>query len=142
MKGAYEKLKTIENLNYKIKKIETGVQEKPNIAQFILKNDRQKDITIFSISLLPDKQFKDNGNIFIDVFGTTNNTLADIRAGDLDGVTSVEIKVGDEGFNFRRNDSLRFFVWRDGSGADVQITLDVITGEKLLFQGFQKGDRR
>ncbi len=145
---------TIEHINYAVKKIETGVQDKPNVPQFEIKNTRNKDVTIFSISLLPDKQFKSSGNIVINVFGTTNDTLAQIKADDLEDVSTVIIDLGSDGFNFRKNDVLRFFVWRNGAGANVKLTLDVTSGEKIIAEnqfvekvnfggtGIQRGNRR
>ena len=145
---------TIEHINYAVKKIETGVQSKPTVPQFEIKNTRNKDVTIFSISLLPDKQFTSGGNIVINVFGTTNDTLAQIKAGDLEDVATIIIDLGSDGFNFRKNDVLRFFVWRDGAGANVKMTLDVTSGEKINAEnqfvekinfsgtGIQRGNRR
>lgn len=144
----------IENVNYTIKKIVTNIQDKPNEAQLVLKNTRNKDVTIFSISLLVDRKFTTEGNLVINVYGTTNDTLADIRAGDLEDVATVVIDLGSNGFNFRKNDELRFFVWRAGAGSNIKLNVDITTGEKINSEnqlieqfnfrgsGIQRGNRR
>ena len=145
---------TIEHINYVVKKLTTGLQIKPNEPQFELKNTRNKDTTIFSISILPDRQFSTNGNLSINIYGTTNDSLTDIRAGDIEDVSGIVIDLGSDGMNFRKNDVLRFFIWREGAGADVSLTLDITTGEKIIAEnalieqlnfrgkGIQRGNRR
>lgn len=103
----------------------TSASAKPNVANLVITNGRQKDIRIFYITLVPDSAFKTLGNVFIDVEG--HSDILQFSAGTLKRASELVLKMTEEGALFPNNTRIKVFIW--GNGTPIELSVFITIGE-------------
>ena len=100
-----------------------------NQPQYLLKNTSSVIKRIFSISIVPDATFKNEGFLQISLNGVTFFPITNPVAGNFQDVDSITIPIPDTyGLKILPKDELRVFIW-SATGALVNVTLSVFIGE-------------
>lgn len=100
-----------------------------NRPQYFLKNTSSVIKRIFSISIVPDATFKNEGFLEISLNGVTFFPITQPVAGNFQDVDSITIPIPDTyGLKILPKRELKVFIW-SATGALVNVTLSVFIGE-------------
>ncbi len=100
-----------------------------NRPQYFLKNTSSVIKRIFSISIVPDATFKNEGFLEISLNGVTFFPITQPIAGNFQDVDSITIPIPDTyGLKILPKRELKVFIW-SATGALVNVTLSVFIGE-------------
>lgn len=116
---------------YDFKRITSSQTTKPdeNTPSYELKNTSGVIKRIFSISIVPDSNFKTDGILAISINETTFFPIGNLQAGDFQDVDSITIPIPDTyGLKILPKDKLKLFIWSP-SGSLVGVTISVFIGE-------------
>lgn len=110
-----------------IKRVTTNVTSVPQKAQIEFENPFKSDITLTSLSFVPDAVFQTKGVAIVKIGGS----YITIDTASLTDVDGVNVPLPPNGIKFNHDEKIEVFVWNGVDAVNVSLTMLVGIGGYL-----------